>query len=171
MSKLDPDAFRGKPDEYLAWAAENHRSNTMWCARHWMPCPVDGKPGVVASVILQVEALGDVPADVARPGVDWTTAVNSWFANQTVPVCCKLGDEKMAWLWWVITLPEGLLCYEPYPHKGVSVRRCWRPAGHVGDHEWQKLLDKVDSSIFDLMGELQPGAGPWPGIEGCINGW
>lgn len=153
---FDPEAFRGKPDEYLAWAERNLRPTPTMCLRHWMPCPVEGKPGLLVNIILMVEAFALMPPDVAAQGTDPAMAMNSWMANQTVPICCRLGDEKMSWLWWVVGLPTARLCCARYPQRGVSVRVCWRPAGHDGEHEWERLLRGEQSSVFDLMAELSP---------------
>src|SRR5581483_3386703 len=128
-------------------------------APHWMPCPVEGKPGLLVSTILMVESLAMMPRDLARrSGSALTTAMNSWLANQTRPLCCELGDEKMAWLWWIVSIPPERLCRERYPLPGLSVRVCWRPAGHDGDHEWARLARRQPSSIFDLMSEIRPEA-------------
>jgi hypothetical protein len=148
---VDPDRFLGKPDEYLAWAETNHRFNPNWCPRHWMPCPVEGKPGMLATVILFGESFAHMPDNIAPPGSNPASAMNSWMANQTTPLCCKIGDEKIAWLWWVIGLPEDVQCRAHSPEKGIRV--CWRLVGHQGEHEWERPLPR---SVFDLMAELIP---------------
>lgn len=152
---MDPSRFLGKPDEYLAWAKKNSKFNPVFCSRHWMPCPVEGKNGMLVTVILQIEMLGMMPADLVKPGVEPSSAMNSWMANQIIPLCCKLGDEKMNWLWWIIDISQERLCNQKYPLPG-SVRVCWRLKNHDGDHEWQKLLDKIGYSTFDLMDEVNP---------------
>lgn len=144
---MDPHEFVGRPAAYLAWAEANWTSSPQFCARHWMPCPVEGKPGVLVSVLLMAEGFAFIPADVGSDA----TALNSWLANQTTPTCCRLGDEKMAWLWWISSLPEGRLCRERSPRRRGE-RVCWRPQGHAGEHEWERPLPR---SVFDLMSELR----------------
>ncbi len=148
---LDPDRFFGKPEEYLAWTAKNKKFNPLFCPRHWMPCPVERKPGMLVQVILMVESFGYMPDDLVKPGIDPASAMNSWMANQIIPLCCKIGNEKMDWLWWVVTVDQEKLCREPYPEAGVSIRVCWRLKNHEGEHEWERPMPR---STFDLMEEV-----------------
>jgi hypothetical protein len=147
----DPNQFLGKPDEYLEWAKDNFKFSPSFCARHWMPCPVDGKNGMLVSIILMIESFGLMPDDIGKQG-DLTGSINSWMANQIIPLCCKFGDEKMSWLWWIID-KENYLCRQPYPQTDVSVRVCWRLAAHSGEHEWERPHPR---SVFDLMDEVKP---------------
>jgi hypothetical protein len=96
QTPLEPPDFRGKPQEFLAWAKANHQWNPSWCPRHWLPCPVDGRNGLLATVRIMQLAVEQMPTDVAQGG---PTAMNSWMANQTRPLCCRLGDARMAELW------------------------------------------------------------------------
>lgn len=139
-----PD-FHGRLEEFLAWAEENYRSNPDWCPRHWAPCPVEGKNGLLASVLLIGEAFAFYPSDLQGPD-----AINAWRRNQVVPTCCLLGDEKMNWLWWFIGLhmeeEEGLLCLD---NKNVPNGRhvCFYEKGHEDPHEHTQ----PPASIFKLM--------------------
>lgn len=146
-----PDFFRGQPDLYRAWVQQNPpRFNPYLCPKHWMPCPVEGKNGMLASVLMMTEAFAFLPANVTTPD-----AMNSWFANQTTSVCCRFGDEKMAWLWWIVAASEDpeRFCRARTPEQNVSVRVCWRWSGHKGEHEWERPLPR---SVFDLMTEVHP---------------
>jgi hypothetical protein len=144
-----PPDFYGDLDGYLAWAAEHPQPNPQWCARHWAPCPVEGRPGAVAAVILAGEAFAFVPTKVGHDA----TALNSWFANQTTPTCCLLGDERMAWLWELLgRWQAGELCGQR-PYAWVKGRRaCFFERGHLTIHEFQM----PSASVFDLPGG--PGA-------------
>lgn len=153
-SGIEQNPFFGKPDEYLKWAKENPKFNPILCPVHWMPCPVEGKPGMLVSVILMTEMFAFLPENLVKPGADPSTAINSWMANQLIPVCCKIGNERMNWIWWIVTLQQEKLCYEKYPQEGVSIRVCWRLKGHPDEHEWERPMPR---SIFDLMDEVQPG--------------
>lgn len=153
---MDPDHFVGKPEEYLAWAKDNYKFSPSFCARHWMPCPVEKKPGLLASVIVMTEGFVFVPDDIAAglpDGADLSSRLNSWQENQTVPVCCKLGDEKMAWLWWIVDVPPETLCKAIPPDDMKGIRVCWRAAGHLAEHEWERPYPR---SVFDLMEEVHP---------------
>jgi len=92
----DPEQFRGKPVAYQAWAAEHFQPNPQWCARHWAPCPVDGRNGIAASLELMKRSLERIPPEVRRRGA---TAMNSYMANWLPPMCCWLGDEQMTQVW------------------------------------------------------------------------
>jgi hypothetical protein len=100
---LDPHHFRDKLAEWLAWAAENFPSNPDWCARHWAPCPVGGRNGVAAAVVMFRESLQLMPPAVVRAG---GTAIESWRHNQLVPACCRLGDERVAAVWALVGLED-----------------------------------------------------------------
>jgi hypothetical protein len=147
VTHFDPDQFRGDLNGYLQFRKENPGpDNPHWCARHWAPCPVDGRPGIVASVILVGEAFMFLPRRLRR-GAD-ATALNSWFLNQTEPTCCKLGDEKMAFLWDLLRrFQDGELCGDMSVPEGR--RACFYNKGHDGPHEHEKLA----ASIFELMPE------------------
>lgn len=145
-----PPDFTGRLNDYLAWAETNMpKSNPHFCARHWAPCPVEGKPGLVTSVILMTEALLDLEwmPLAARTSPD---AMNSWQANKTTPYCCTLGDEKMAWLWWFVTQEK---CAAHSPRKGQHV--CFRPPGHDGAHDFEQVDpdNPATFSVFTLMPE------------------
>jgi len=96
MSVMDPEYFRGKPDAYQAWAAENFQPGPVWCARHWAPCPVEGRNGIAATITLTQRSIQRMPADVRRAAA---SAMNSYMANWSPPTCCWLGDEEMAKVW------------------------------------------------------------------------
>lgn len=94
---VEPPDFRGKPQEFLAWAKANHQWNPSWCPRHWLPCPVDGRNGLLATAKIMQAAIAElIPADVGTAG---PSAANSWMHNQTRPLCCQLGDRRMRELW------------------------------------------------------------------------
>jgi hypothetical protein len=92
----DPDHFRDKPAEYAAWAARHFTAPPAWCARHWAPCPVEGRNGIAATLELTQRSLDRIPRDVRRRGA---SAMNSYMANWSPPMCCWLGDEEMAKVW------------------------------------------------------------------------
>lgn len=97
MSDAPPD-FTGDLEGFLAWHAEHAKWNPHWCAKHWAPCPVEGKNGLLASILqMQTLAFRGVPADV-----EIGPALNSWLANQTEPTCCRAGDDEMAKLWALV---------------------------------------------------------------------
>lgn len=161
MTSPDPERnpFFGKPDEYLLWAQnkKNRKFSPTFCARHWMPCPVEGKPGLLVSVVLMTEMFAYMPDDLVKPGVDPSTAMNSWMADQVIPLCCKIGNEKMKWLWWLVTKESGLCrakYSDAYPEQKVSIRVCWRLESHGDEHEWDRPFPR---SVFDLMDEVNPG--------------
>lgn len=106
MDSPPPD-FSGDLEGFLAWSEKNYKWNPQWCAKHWAPCPVEKKPGLLASVILAQHNISLMPDDVRRGGA---TAMNSWQENQTSPVCCRLGDEFMDSLWEEVSVnqPEDL---------------------------------------------------------------
>jgi hypothetical protein len=91
----DPDRFRGDPDGYLAWAEENYRPNPQWCARHWAPCPVEGRNGLAASIRLTQLTIEEMPDEVRKS----PKLMNEWQEAQEEPTCCRLGDERMAEIW------------------------------------------------------------------------
>ena len=91
---MSGDRFLNDLDGYLAWAKDNFTSKGQWCARHWAPCPTEGRNGIVASILMMQKAVGLMPSDVQTPA-----AMNSWMANLIEPICCKLGDEAMAEIW------------------------------------------------------------------------
>lgn len=122
MSENPPD-FYGDLDGYLKWAEENPKWNPQWCFRHWAPCPVEGKPGLVASVILAQHNISTMPPDVQQGD---PTAMNSWQENQTTPACCRLGDEFIDSLWEevsylvgehnsIVDHPESRICKATFP--------------------------------------------------------
>lgn len=134
-----PD-FKGDLEGYLKWAKDNHKFNPHWCSKHWAPCPVEGKPGALASIILMMESFAFLPPDVTEP-----TAINSWWANQTVPVCCRIGDGNMAWLWDYISSMDKLCMVKPVDAPGRH--SCFYLKGHSGEHDWAQ----PPKSIFDYM--------------------
>lgn len=96
LADRHPDRFRGRLAEYLAWTEVNPMNNPNWCPRHWAPCPVDGRNGLQAGLLVMQESLNLMPLSVARGSA---SAKNSWIRNQTTPTCCQLGDDKMAAIW------------------------------------------------------------------------
>lgn len=143
MSDDGPDRYLGNPEKYLADVKATPRPfNPLFCATHWMPCPVEGKPGMLMSIVMQVELLGRMPEDVTAGG---HTAMNSWQANLVTPLCCELGDEKMRWLWDFIDEPH-CQAKPPQGHRMSGGRVCWKPPGHLPPHEWD-----APGSVFDLM--------------------
>jgi len=92
----DPNAFRGNSEAFLAWAAEHWQQGPQWCPKHWMPCPVEGRNGINATMLLMPAMLESIPQDVRDCG---PSAMNSWMANTLQPVCCRLGDEAIARIW------------------------------------------------------------------------
>lgn len=150
-----PEFFLGKPELFMEWASQkgNWRDSPQFCARHWMPCPVEGKPGLLVTVIIMTESFGLMP-----PGVTTPEQMNSWQANMTTPYCCQFGDEKMDWLWWLvgITDDESIICRAQKPKdpaRPENIRVCWRLKDHEGIHEWERPFPR---SIFDLMEEVHP---------------
>lgn len=141
MSESTPPDFTGNLDAYLAWVAEHPPPfNPLFCARHWAPCPVDRKPGLLASIVMQVELMGRMPADVGSP-----SAMNSWQANRVSPLCCELGDDRMTWLWAELDAPH-CSARPPAGHRMANGRVCWKRPGHNGVHEWDE-----PGSVFALM--------------------
>ncbi len=151
MTAPDAGRFRGRLADYLAWTADpasGWRDSPLFCARHWAPCPVDGKSGLLVTVLLQVELLGLMPADVGD-----ATGINSWAANRTTPLCCELGDDKMTWLWAEIDAPH-CNARPPASHRMANGRVCWYRPRHISpEHEWDR-----PSSVFALMPGGTPGA-------------
>lgn len=136
-----PPDFTGRLDDYLAWATKNWRNSPLFCARHWAPCPVEGKPGLLMSVVMQVELMGLMPADVGDH-----TGMNSWQANRTTPLCCELGDERMTWLWAELDAPH-CGARPPAGHPMETGRVCWKRPDHGDEpHEWEH-----PGSVFALM--------------------
>lgn len=149
MSEEQHDWF-GDPEGYRAFSAAHPppQFNPHWCIEHWMPCPVEGKNGMLATVLLMTEAFSLLPEGVTSP-----SAMNSWWANQTRPACCQLGDEKMAHLWRFVDYvsDDSLVCLAP-PHPAFTVRKrssgrhaCFYPKDHPGVHDWQEK----PKSIYD----------------------
>jgi hypothetical protein len=139
MTYPDPNRFRGRLKDYLAWAADGFRPTPLWCVKHWVPCPVEGKPGLLVTIILQTELMSQMPADVGD-----ATGMNSWQANRVTPLCCELGDELMAWLWEEVDAPHcGVR--PPAGHRWQHGRVCWYRPGHLFGHEWDN-----PGSIFAL---------------------
>lgn len=145
---LPPDYFRGKLQEYLRWAKLHNEFNPYLCAKHWAPCPVEGKPGILVSIVLMQESFAFFPPDVTTP-----EQMNSWMMNQTKSICCRLGDKKMDFLWDIIDMGPGVLCYAQPPTERTGSRVCWRQRGHLDEHEWERPYPR---SVFDLMAELEP---------------
>jgi hypothetical protein len=143
VSDRTPPDFTGDLDGYRAWRREHPQPfNPHWCAEHWAPCPVEGKPGILASVILAGEAFAFVPEGVRTPD-----ALNSWFANQAEPTCCKLGDRKVAFLWDLVDrVVAGNLCLNA-DDVPPGRHACFFEPGHEGPHEHQL----PPASVFDRM--------------------
>lgn len=142
---MDPERFRGDPDGYRQWVAEHPSPfNPTWCSEHWAPCPVGGKPGMLATIILTTESFSLLPPDIRD-----MTGVNSWWANQTTSACCQFGDEKTRRLWAFVDLltETAGVCGAPPPQmpKFNGRHTCWLAPDHDGRHDW---LDPV-RSIFD----------------------
>lgn len=134
-----PPDFTGDLDGYLAWAADTWSSSSILCPRHWAPCPVEGRPGLLISVLLQVELMTRMPPDVGD-----ATGMNSWAANRLTPLCCELGDDAMTWLWDELDRPH---CGHrpPEGHRMAGGRVCWYEPDHTGPHEYDK-----PGSVFAL---------------------
>jgi hypothetical protein len=137
--------MRNFDEDYKAFVefteAEHPRPfNPQFCLKHWAPCPVEGKPGMVVSIILVTEMMSAMPADVGDH-----SGMNSWMANRTTSYCCELGDEKMDWLWDEVDKPH---CGKSAPkgHPFENGRNCWFRPDHEGDCEWEN-----PGSIFRLM--------------------
>jgi hypothetical protein len=92
----DPDRFRGQLSGYLAWAAFHWSGNPDWCARHWAPCPVEGRNGIKATSLVFHLAFHAMPAEVQQ---GTAVAQNLWRHTQKLPSCCRLGDQKIADIW------------------------------------------------------------------------
>lgn len=137
--ELRPD-FTGRLDAYLEWAAEHFRPSPLFCGPHWAPCSVDGKPGLLMSIILQTELMSRMPADVGDH-----TGMNSWMANRLTPLCCELGDERMTWLWDELDQPH-CSARPPAGHLMANGRVCWKRPDHRDPHEWE-----TPASVFALM--------------------
>lgn len=89
--------FTGDLEGYLKWAEENFDFNTAsWCPRHWAPCPVLRKNGLAASAKVMVEVTKLMPAEIVISGD--TYQMNQWVWGH-LPLCCELGDEKIAEIW------------------------------------------------------------------------
>lgn len=155
MSREEPPYF-DSVDDYIAWTVEQeHPYNPHLCSRHWWPAvkehqeeqrgiPGPRPRGMTLSVLLAGEAFARLPED--HPGGH--EALNSWFANTTEPTCCWLGDEKMNWLWWLLT--QDLCHAKGFPHpKGRPA--CLFPRGHKGDHYYR---DGRYKSLFEYMSEF-----------------
>jgi len=141
MSEL-PD-FTGDPEGYLAWREANPQPfNWMWCVRHWMPCPVEGRSGILASVLLAGESYAFLPDDVTLP-----SAIQSWWENQTESACCKFGDDKMNHLWAMIKAIEEERTCGSLPWAGDKKAKgrhaCFYPKDHRGVHDWQEKIKSI----------------------------
>jgi hypothetical protein len=145
-----PD-FTGDLEGFLAWHEKHPKSNPHWCARHWAPCPVEGAPGMLATLLLAGEAFALLPDDVTTPD-----AVNSWWANVTTPACCQLGDERIEWLWTFVgrVREKGVTCLRRAPNRWELRGRhtCFYEKGHDGLHDW----DEPVKSIFAYPGSPVP---------------
>lgn len=136
--------WSGDFDGYLAFAEKNNPFNPQWCPKHWAPCPVQGKLGMLATVLLMGESFALIP-----DGVSSASALNSWWANQTVPACCQLGEEKMDFLWRFVDWTQTDVPCKAMPTPFVKAFRgrhvCWFVKDHRGPHDWQQK----PRSIFD----------------------
>lgn len=140
-----PD-FTDAPELFIAWANApgNWPFNPHWCPAHWLPAACHKKNGLLASVIHMGEVAILLPEDVGKPGPAW----NSWFANQTEPTCCKLGDEKIAFLWELVDhITNGETCGFPSGRKGTP--SCFYPKDHAPPHRHEDY-----GSIYGRLQEL-----------------
>ena len=92
MSDTQAGEFLGDMAGFLAWAAGHWKGN-IWCPRHWAPCPVEGRNGLVASLLVTQELQREAPSNLNS-----AAAINRW-AEKHSPVCCYLGDERMSAIW------------------------------------------------------------------------
>lgn len=148
--------FFNNVDEYVAWADARPNPNGFnphICSRHWWPIVEAHQAGIEAPgtltliIILAGEAFAFVPEGVG-PNPD---SINSWFMNQTVSTCCKLGDEKMAWLLdFVIHMHERCCMVKPWAWLPKGKHSCFYYKGHEGPHEFEKPA----ASIFAIMEEF-----------------
>lgn len=99
--------FLGDLEGYLQFSRENPRWNPQWCPEHWAPCPVEGKPGLLASVMLMQHATTWLyPPDA----MGTASQMNSWMENQTVPFCCQIEKRYPGWmasLWEEVSAGQG----------------------------------------------------------------
>lgn len=95
---MKSNKFFGKPTEFLRWAEHSEWTNPSWCAKHWMPCPVQGYNGIKASLLLMELVLPMIPAVIISAGPD---TMNHWLTKQGQrrPMCCRIGERKMAEIW------------------------------------------------------------------------
>lgn len=92
----DAPNFEGDLEGFLKYSEEHPHFNPDWCPRHWAPCPVDRKPGLLAAVLLvQCLRFRFIPEEVGTDAL----ALNSWMENQTTPTCCKAGDDEVQRIW------------------------------------------------------------------------
>lgn len=126
-------------DEYVAWCeASGQQYNPQICPRHWWPM-IDAyqqdrvASGMLLTVILMQESFAFVPEEATRLYQETgdPTALNSWFANTTTPICCMLGDEKMEWLWWLLSQEHCLARDLDHPQGRPA---CLFPKEHFGTH-------------------------------------
>ena len=98
---VDPERFRDDLEGWLAWAEENWKAGQGWCPRHWSPAPVEGRNGIVASLAVLAAALEELaPKHVRRSsGRSAAPALNAWLAKLEKPLCCLLGDDRVAAIW------------------------------------------------------------------------
>lgn len=93
-----PD-FRGNMKGYLAYAEREGlmKNHPQWCARHWAPAPVEGRNGLMASMLILQYQIEAIPVAVRQEGAG---AMNQWVAaHSDTPLCCLLGDEKIEAIW------------------------------------------------------------------------
>lgn len=143
-------------DEYVAWVEAQHQPyNPHLCARHWWPqvkahqeekrgIPGPMPRGIILSLLLMSEAFARLPDD--HPGTP--EALNSYMMNTTVPTCCWLGDEKMEWLWWLLSVEPCNARGFPHPKGRPS---CLFPKNHKGRHYYR---DDRYKSLFEYMEEF-----------------
>lgn len=88
--------FFGDLEGFLDYAENNSQFSPTFCPKHWAPCPVEGKNGLMASIEVMKWLTMEMPAEIRERGPE---AMNKWVASQTVSACCRMGDEKMAEIW------------------------------------------------------------------------
>lgn len=115
----EPPDFTGDLDGYLEWAKDNMKPSPMFCARHWAPCPVEGKAGMILTVLMMQAFIAYlVPADVGdMPEPQRSQQLNSLMENRTAPACCELGDEYMDAMWAEAESPSSRPPFPP-PFQG-----------------------------------------------------
>ncbi|MGH3220027.1 MAG: hypothetical protein ACRDPY_15205 [Streptosporangiaceae bacterium] len=70
------------------------RENSMWCPRHWAPCPTLNANGIGAHTELM-----QIWINERRPKGSYSPAALNRHLVADSPVCCKLGDDRMYELW------------------------------------------------------------------------